>query len=73
MIQKRFEELETGDCFVTAGNAYGIMTAGIDAAVVGRFGRQLMRRVQEKLLDDYMGEQPIGTAFAIATEDGEIP
>ena len=34
VIQTRFEELEPHDCFVTAGNAFGIMTAGIDAAVV---------------------------------------
>ena len=34
VIQGRFEDLEPHDCFVTAGNAFGLMTAGIDAAVV---------------------------------------
>ena len=34
VVQARFEELEPHDCFVTAGNAFGNMTAGIDAAVV---------------------------------------
>ena len=45
IIQGRFEDLEQHDCFVTAGNAFGLMTAGVDAAVVRLFGEQLMRRV----------------------------
>ena len=46
VVRGRFEDLDPHDCFVTAGNAFGLMTAGIDAAVVGRFGQGLMRRVQ---------------------------
>jgi hypothetical protein len=34
VIRGRLEDLEPHDCFVTAGNAFGIMTAGIDAAVL---------------------------------------
>ena len=65
--QCRFEELPPHDCFVTAGNAFGIMTAGIDAAVVGFHGPDLMRRVQAHIQEDYLGEQPVGTAFLIET------
>jgi O-acetyl-ADP-ribose deacetylase (regulator of RNase III) len=68
-----FEDLEPHDCFVTAGNAYGIMTAGIDAAVIRRYGPSLMERVQQKIMDDYWGEQPIGTAFIIPTGDDKLP
>ncbi len=39
IVKARFEHLEPHDCFVTAGNAFGIMTAGIDAAVVHRSAR----------------------------------
>jgi len=73
IIQGRFEDLEPHDCFVTAANAFGLMTAGIDAAVVARFGQSLMQRVQETIMDQYMGEQPIGTAFIVPTEDSQIP
>jgi O-acetyl-ADP-ribose deacetylase (regulator of RNase III) len=73
VVRGRFEELEPCDCFVTAGNAYGIMTAGIDAAVVRRFGVGLMERVQERILDEFMGEQPIGTAFLVETGDVALP
>jgi O-acetyl-ADP-ribose deacetylase (regulator of RNase III) len=73
LIEGRFEDLEPHDCFVTAGNAFGIMTAGIDAAVVRRFGSALMQRVQRRILDDFLGEQPVGTAFVVATDDPRLP
>jgi O-acetyl-ADP-ribose deacetylase (regulator of RNase III) len=68
-----FEELSQHDCFVTAGNAFGIMTAGIDAAVVHFFGSGLMKEVQQRIMDCYFGEQPVGTAFIVPTENTKIP
>jgi O-acetyl-ADP-ribose deacetylase (regulator of RNase III) len=73
VIQGRFEELEPHDCFVTAGNAFGLMTAGIDAAVVRFFGEDLMRRVQYHIMDQFFGEQPVGTAFIEPTNHPAIP
>jgi len=73
VIRGRFEDLEPHDCFVTAGNAFGLMTAGIDAAVVHRLGDDLMRRVQHRIMDEYFGEQPIGTAFIVPAGDPSIP
>lgn len=73
VIQARFEELKPHDCFVTAANSFGMMTSGIDAAVVARFGEDLMKRVQHRVMDEYLGEQPVGTAFVIETADLEIP
>ena len=72
-VRRRFEDLEPHDCFVTAGNAFGLMTAGIDAAVVRYFGEELMARVQQRILNDYFGEQPVGTAFVLETGDAAIP
>lgn len=71
--QSRFEDLPPHDCFITAGNAFGIMTAGIDAAVVRYFGEEIMQRIQQKIMDDYLGEQPVGTAFLIPTHHRAIP
>jgi O-acetyl-ADP-ribose deacetylase (regulator of RNase III) len=73
VVQGRFEDLEPHDCFVTAGNAFGLMTAGIDAAVVRRFGEALMTRIQQRILDEYFGEQPVGTAFIVPTDDPTLP
>jgi O-acetyl-ADP-ribose deacetylase (regulator of RNase III) len=71
--QARYDGLADHHCFVTAGNAYGLMTAGIDAAVVHRFGPRLMRNVQDHIMDQYFGEQPVGTAFVIETGDAARP
>jgi O-acetyl-ADP-ribose deacetylase (regulator of RNase III) len=73
VVRGRFEDLEPHDCFVTAGNAFGLMTAGIDAAVVRRFGEPLMQQVQHRIMDDYFGEQPLGTAFVVPTGDPALP
>lgn len=73
VVPSRFEDLEPHDCFVTAGNAFGIMTAGIDAAVCRRLGESIMERVQHRIMDDYFGEQPVGTAFVLPTGDAAIP
>jgi len=61
--QAGYEDLPPHDCFVTAGNSFGIMTAGIDAVVVHVHGPQLMDAIQARILRDHLGEQPIGTAF----------
>jgi hypothetical protein len=73
VVQGRFEDLPPHDCLVTAGNAFGLMTAGIDAAVVRYFGEELMQRVQQRILDQYFGEQPVGTAFLVPTDHPAVP
>jgi O-acetyl-ADP-ribose deacetylase (regulator of RNase III) len=73
VVRGRFEDLEPHDCFVTAGNAFGLMTAGIDAAVVRRFGEGVMQQVQHRIMDRFFGEQPVGTAFVVPTGDPAIP
>lgn len=73
VVRARFEDLGPHDAFVTAGNAFGLMTAGIDAAVVRRFGEGLMERVQHRITDEFLGEQPVGTAFVVPTDDRDIP
>lgn len=71
--QARYEDLPPHDCFVTAGNAYGIMTAGIDAAVINLLGSAIMHTVQSRIVDEYLGEQPVGTAFVIESGKPDRP
>jgi O-acetyl-ADP-ribose deacetylase (regulator of RNase III) len=73
VVQGRFEDLDPHDAFVTAGNSFGLMTAGIDAAVVALFGEDLMARVQHRIMDEYRGEQPVGTAFVVPTGHPDRP
>jgi O-acetyl-ADP-ribose deacetylase (regulator of RNase III) len=69
----RFENLPTFDCIVTAANSFGLMDAGMDRAVVKFFGEGVMRSVQKRILDDYLGEQPVGTCILIPTSHPEHP
>ena len=69
----KFEDLPTYDCVVTAGNSFGLMDAGMDLAVVRYFGRHVMERIQREILDDYLGEQPVGTCLIVPTEHPTHP
>ena len=73
VIQSRFEDLPPHDCFVTAANSFGIMNAGIDAAVIRFHGDELMRQIQLRIMDEYLGEQPIGTSFVQETGTANYP
>lgn len=73
VVKGRFEDLEPHDCFVTAANAFGLMSAGIDAAVIRRFGEALEKQVQHRIMDEFFGEQPVGTAFIVPTGDPSLP
>jgi O-acetyl-ADP-ribose deacetylase (regulator of RNase III) len=67
IVCARFEELPEFDCMVSAANSFGLMDGGVDLAITRFFGVQLMERVQRHILQEYLGEQPIGTSFIIET------
>jgi O-acetyl-ADP-ribose deacetylase (regulator of RNase III) len=73
VVNDRFENLPEFDCFITAANSFGLMDAGVDAAVIRFFGLELMARIQARILDEYLGEQPVGTSFLIETGDSDHP
>jgi len=49
------------------------MDAGMDFAVVRFFGRHVMELIQKQILDDYLGEQPVGTCIIMATDHASHP
>jgi O-acetyl-ADP-ribose deacetylase (regulator of RNase III) len=69
----RFEELPTFDCVITAGNSFGLMDAGMDLAVVRFFGPHVMELIQKQILQDYLGEQPVGTCIIVPTSHATHP
>ena len=62
-----FERLPMFDCMVSAANSFGLMDGGVDAAIIRFFGEALMDRVQRRILDEYLGEQPVGTSMIVET------
>jgi O-acetyl-ADP-ribose deacetylase (regulator of RNase III) len=68
-----FEQLPSYDCLVSPANSFGMMDGGVDAAITKFFGISLMERVQQKIVDDYLGEQSVGTSFIIETGHPQYP
>lgn len=73
IVNDVFENLPEFDCMVSAANSFGLMDGGVDLAIVGFFGIELMDRVQQHILTEYLGEQPVGTSFIIETGQPEHP
>ncbi|KPV49776.1 phage tail protein [Kouleothrix aurantiaca] len=73
IVNGYFEHLPAFDCMVSAANSFGLMDGGVDAAITRFFGSNLERRVQEHILAEYLGEQPVGTSFVIATNHLKHP
>jgi len=65
IICGKFEDLPSFDCVVTAGNSFGLMDAGMDLAVVRFFGGRVMELIQKHILDDFLGEQSVGTCIIV--------
>ena len=68
-----FEWIPTFDCLVSPANSFGMMDAGMDAAITRFFGLSLESRVKKHILEDYLGEQPVGTSFIIKTNHLKHP
>jgi O-acetyl-ADP-ribose deacetylase (regulator of RNase III) len=67
IVNNYFEWLPDFDCLVSPGNSFGMMDGGIDAAIIKFFGSSLMETVQQRILTDYLGEQPVGTSMIVET------
>lgn len=68
-----FENIADFDCMVSAANSFGLMDGGVDLAIRNFFGIQLEEAVQQYILDNYHGEQPVGTSFIIETGNPKHP
>jgi len=64
VVFKPFEQTEF-DCVVSAANSFGLMDGGVDQCITDYFGVQMMNRVQEAVLKEYYGEQPVGTSMIV--------
>ena len=53
------------ECIVSPANSFGLMDGGYDLAITNYFGSSLMKEVQKYIIENYNGEQPVGTAFII--------
>ena len=53
------------EAVVSPANSFGLMDGGYDKAITDYFGEGLMKDVQETILRDWFGEQPVGTSITV--------
>ena len=58
-------DLNKVDCLVSPANSYGLMDGGYDLALTKMFGDQLQKIVQNYIIDNLYGEQPVGSSIII--------
>jgi O-acetyl-ADP-ribose deacetylase (regulator of RNase III) len=68
-----FEWLREYDCLVSPANSFGMMDGGMDAAIAKFFGISLEKKIQQRILEDYLGEQSVGTSFIVETGHPQYP
>ena len=73
IVNNYFEWLPAFDCLVSPANSFGMMDGGMDAAIVRFFGDSLMTKVQQYILDEFLGEQSVGTSFIVETDHPKHP
>jgi O-acetyl-ADP-ribose deacetylase (regulator of RNase III) len=73
IVNNYFEWLPEFDCIVSPANSFGMMDGGIDADIIRFFGKSLMDKVQQRILEEYLGEQPVGTSFIVETDHPKHP
>lgn len=64
VVFNRFESVDF-DCVVSAANSFGLMDGGVDQCITDLFGVQMMKRVQQEVLRQHYGEQPVGTSMIV--------
>lgn len=64
VVFKRFEDTDF-DCVVSAANSFGLMDGGVDQCITDLFGVQMMHRVQNRIIQEFAGEQPVGTSIIV--------
>jgi len=64
VVFKRFEDTDF-DCVVSAANSFGLMDGGVDQCITDYFGLQMMHRVQQRIIQEFAGEQPVGTSIVV--------
>ncbi|NEP62218.1 MAG: phage tail protein [Symploca sp. SIO2G7] len=73
IVNDYFEWLPKFDCLVSPANSFGMMDGGMDAAIIRFFGHSLMNKVQQYILKEFLGEQPVGTSFIVETGHPKHP
>lgn len=67
VIQGGLEAVPYFDAVVGGMNAFGILDTDYDAEISTLIGTGLQQRVQQRVMEEYQGEQQVGTALLVET------
>lgn len=73
IVCDKFQNLKNIDCMTSAANSFGLMDGGIDYDLSVYFGWDLQKKVQRRIIDEFCGEQPLGTSMIVETGNKSIP
>lgn len=59
------------DTFVSPTNSFGYMDGGVDRAYIDRWGWDVMRTVQRKIVDEFDGELNVGQATSVGLPEAQ--
>lgn len=73
VVNADFESFIAGhndvDGIVSPANSFGLMDGGYDAAITSYFGYNLMEKVQDKIIREFGGMQPVGSALTVLIDE----
>lgn len=56
------------EAIVSPANSFGLMDGGYDKAIVDYFGKGIMHAVQNAIMNQWRGEQPVGTSMVVYSD-----
>lgn len=65
VVNGTFEDLPFLDCVVTASSCLSSANNNIDAAVLRFFGEDVEKLLQQRIQEEYLGDQPIGSSLIV--------
>lgn len=68
----KLEDAPAADCIVAAGNSFGIMDGGLDAAMAYQFP-DVVANIGEGIAAEFYGEIPVGQSLIVPTGDETFP
>ena len=59
------------DVVISPANSFGLMDGGFDLALINHYGLEVEEQIQKMVIQEYGGEQPIGTSKLVYANNGQ--
>lgn len=73
VVKGPLQDVDSVDCVVGGMNSFGLLKYSYDIDIVAYFGNGLQEHIQTRILEDFLGEQPVGSALLVETGHTKVP